>query len=224
MRCNYQGRAFVQNNVNSSVDACISSHIKLEHVITCLFGCTNDKMHVDSFSDAPVPRVLLASPATYRHLTKNADQRRRQQKARATASKAILSNSSPRPLPMYPPNTHSCRRMRPITRSSGLAATYHSASQASTFLHQALSATNLSLFTAAHSANSVIDLVTGASLEYKDLKAGPDSGEWIQSTANEIGRLTQGILLDMTSGTETMFFIPHAAVPAGQNSTRKERK
>jgi hypothetical protein len=40
-----------KNNLNSSVDACLSSHIKLEHVITCLFGCTNGKMHVDSFSD-----------------------------------------------------------------------------------------------------------------------------------------------------------------------------
>jgi hypothetical protein len=40
-----------KNNVNSSVDACISGHIKLEHVITCTFGCTNGEMHVDSFSD-----------------------------------------------------------------------------------------------------------------------------------------------------------------------------
>jgi hypothetical protein len=34
------------------VDACISVHIKLEHVITCTFGCTNGEMHVESFSDA----------------------------------------------------------------------------------------------------------------------------------------------------------------------------
>jgi hypothetical protein len=33
------------------VDACISGHIKLEHVITCTFGCTNGEMHVESFSD-----------------------------------------------------------------------------------------------------------------------------------------------------------------------------
>jgi hypothetical protein len=61
--------------------------------------------------------------------------------------------------------------------------------------------------------------VTGASLEYKDLKAGPDSAEWIQSTANKIGRLTQGTLPDMASGTETMFFIPHTAVPTGRKAT-----
>jgi hypothetical protein len=170
-------------------------------------------------SPAPVPRVPLASPATYRHLTRNAGQRRRQQKARATAAKAITPNSSPRPLPTHPPNTRSRRRKRPTTRSSGLAATCHSANQASTFLQHALPATNFSLFPAAHSANSVIDPVTGASLEYKDLKAGPDSAEWIQSTANEIGRLTQGTLPDMKSGTETMFFIPHTAVPAGRKAT-----
>ena len=51
MRCNYQGPKHVENHVNSSVDACISGHIKLEHVITCTFGCTNGEMHVESFSD-----------------------------------------------------------------------------------------------------------------------------------------------------------------------------
>jgi hypothetical protein len=40
-----------KNHVNSSADACISGHIKLEHVITCTFGCTNGEMHVESFSD-----------------------------------------------------------------------------------------------------------------------------------------------------------------------------
>ncbi len=40
-----------KNHVNSSVEACIYSHIELEHVITCTFGCTNGEMHVDSFSD-----------------------------------------------------------------------------------------------------------------------------------------------------------------------------
>jgi hypothetical protein len=38
------------------VDACISGHIKLEHVITCTFGCTNGEMHVESFSDEGVKR------------------------------------------------------------------------------------------------------------------------------------------------------------------------
>jgi hypothetical protein len=174
---------------------------------------------VPTSSPAPVPRVPLSSPATYRHLTRNAGQRRRQQKARATASKAITPHSSPRPLPRHPPNTRSRRRKRPTTRSSGIAATCHSANQASTFLHQALPATNLSLFTAAHSANSVIDPVTCASLEYKYLKARPNSAKWIQSTANEIGRLTQGTLPDMTSGTETVFFIPHTALPTGRKAT-----
>jgi hypothetical protein len=45
-----------KNHVNASVDACISGHIKLEHVITCTFGCTNGEMHVESFLDAKVTR------------------------------------------------------------------------------------------------------------------------------------------------------------------------
>jgi hypothetical protein len=44
-----------KNHVNSSVDACISGNIKLEHVITCTFGCTNGEMHVESFSDGGYP-------------------------------------------------------------------------------------------------------------------------------------------------------------------------
>jgi hypothetical protein len=40
-----------KNHVDSSADACISSHIELEHVITCTFGCTNGEMHVESFSE-----------------------------------------------------------------------------------------------------------------------------------------------------------------------------
>jgi hypothetical protein len=41
------------------VDACISGHIKLEHVITCTFGCTNGEMHVESFSDVTLLLVYL---------------------------------------------------------------------------------------------------------------------------------------------------------------------
>jgi hypothetical protein len=40
-----------KNHVDLSIDACISSQIKLEHVITCTFGCRNGEMRVDSFSD-----------------------------------------------------------------------------------------------------------------------------------------------------------------------------
>jgi hypothetical protein len=52
---NWVCRCTYKNHVNSSVDACISGHIKLEHVITCTFGCTNGEMHVESFSDVDPP-------------------------------------------------------------------------------------------------------------------------------------------------------------------------
>jgi hypothetical protein len=84
---------------------------------------------------------------------------------------------------------------------------------------QALLDTNLSLFTAADAANLVIDPVTGASLVHNHLIAGPDGKEWIQSNPNEIGRLTQGTLPDMPSGTNTIVFLPHTAVPVNRKAT-----
>jgi hypothetical protein len=68
-------------------------------------------------------------------------------------------------------------------------------------------------------ANAVFDPVTGASLELRDLLQGPDKHDWIQSNANEIGRLAQGVLPHMTSGSDTMFFIKHTDVPKGRKAT-----
>ena len=68
-------------------------------------------------------------------------------------------------------------------------------------------------------ANAVIDQATGAVLEYNKLKIGPDGEQWIQAAANEIGCLTQGVQPHMPKGTETMFFIPHTAMPKGRKAT-----
>jgi hypothetical protein len=45
-----------------------------------------------------------------------------------------------------------------------------------------------------------------------------DGPLWIQSAANEIGRLAQGVLPDMPTGTDTMF-IPFSALPAVHQAT-----
>ncbi len=64
------------------------------------------------------------------------------------------------------------------------------------------------------SANSVLDPNTGETLEYRQLTIrGPDRDKWLQSTANELGRLAQGVLPHMTTGTDTCFFIKHTDVP-----------
>ena len=61
-------------------------------------------------------------------------------------------------------------------------------------------------------AGSIIDDVTGESMEYRDLiKIHKHIAVWEHSLANEIGRLAQGIR-DI-KGTETIFFIPKSAIP-----------
>jgi hypothetical protein len=68
-------------------------------------------------------------------------------------------------------------------------------------------------------ANSVIDEVTGHSLEYRHLSTGPDHAVWTKSLANDLGRLAQGVGTRMPTGTNTIFFIPRHAVPAGLKVT-----
>jgi hypothetical protein len=69
-----------------------------------------------------------------------------------------------------------------------------------------------------HAANSVIDPVTGASLEYRQLKIGATGRKWLQGAANEIGRLGQG-LKGKIKGTETIHFIRHDQLPKGRIAT-----
>jgi hypothetical protein len=64
-----------------------------------------------------------------------------------------------------------------------------------------------------------MDPTTGASLGYQQLRQGPDAHLWITSAANEIGRLAQGVLPNMATGTDTMFFIPVHHMPAGRTAT-----
>jgi hypothetical protein len=70
-----------------------------------------------------------------------------------------------------------------------------------------------------HGANAVLDPTTGAALSYRQLRLGPDGEAWLQSAANEIGRLAQGVLPHMPHGTDTMHFIAHDALPPGRQAT-----
>ena len=60
-----------------------------------------------------------------------------------------------------------------------------------------------------HSAHAVLDPVTGAALLYRQLREGPNGGDWINGAANEISRLAQGVLPHMPTGTDTIHFIRH---------------
>jgi hypothetical protein len=73
--------------------------------------------------------------------------------------------------------------------------------------------------TALHTAHTVIDATTGETFEHAQLIRGANSDEWLYSTANEFGRLTKGILPRMPSGTETMAYIRHDALPTGRKAT-----
>ena len=68
-------------------------------------------------------------------------------------------------------------------------------------------------------ANSVIDPETGAALEYRHLRVGPNAKEWLQGASNEIGRLAQGLEPNMKTGSNTMHFIHHWEKPADRKAT-----
>jgi hypothetical protein len=64
-----------------------------------------------------------------------------------------------------------------------------------------------------HWANVIVDPDTGASMEYQHLSKSPKHQQaWIQSFANELGCLAQGIG-GCKTGTNTVYFIPHDKVP-----------
>jgi hypothetical protein len=64
-----------------------------------------------------------------------------------------------------------------------------------------------------HMANSVIKEETGASLEYRHIINDASTFTiWNEATANEFGRLAQGVGNRM-NGSNTIFFIPRQAVP-----------
>jgi hypothetical protein len=68
-------------------------------------------------------------------------------------------------------------------------------------------------------ANTVIDPVTGQSLEYHHLSTGPDKDIWVHGFANNLGRLANGIGTRMPTGTKTIEFINFKDVPADKTVT-----
>lgn len=70
-----------------------------------------------------------------------------------------------------------------------------------------------------HFVNSVLDPETGASLEFRHLRKGPDKEKWIQANRNEVGRLTDGRIGNNVVGTNTMRFIHVSELPVGRKPT-----
>ena len=67
--------------------------------------------------------------------------------------------------------------------------------------------------------NTVIDTETGQSIEYYYLTCVPDKDIWKTSLANDLGRISQGVGTRFPTGTNTVFFIPRSAIPAGRTVT-----
>jgi hypothetical protein len=73
--------------------------------------------------------------------------------------------------------------------------------------------------TAAHLHSAFIDADTGKSYEDAQLIRGDNKKEWLYSTSNEFGRLTNGVKPHMLSGSKTMRYIPQHALPPGRRAT-----
>ena len=73
-------------------------------------------------------------------------------------------------------------------------------------------------------ANHIFHPVTSNKESIRSLRKGTNSAQWTKSLANEIGRLAQGVgkhrnAADQIKGTDTIFFIPHSAVPTSSKVT-----
>ena len=64
-----------------------------------------------------------------------------------------------------------------------------------------------------HVANSVVDLLTGVTMECALFVKGPDKAKWVHSCANEVGRLANGVESRVPYGTNTIRFIKHTDLP-----------
>jgi hypothetical protein len=73
--------------------------------------------------------------------------------------------------------------------------------------------------TTIHHGLAITHYKTGKQMEYKDLIRDPHyRDDWMISSANELGRLAQGVG-DRVKGTNTIFFITKDKVPDGRTVT-----
>ena len=157
---------------------------------------------------APPPRVeggKSIPPMTYAEATMNPGQRRRQQQAKERNVPPIVEPLNK--LPADPITTQMPEQ--PTRRSDRIKQRSETATVNAAIKHvQTIPA-----------LNAVLDPITGESLTYRQLIRGPDKAIWLQGCANEIGRLAQGLDNSDITGTETIHFIPHTALPEGRRAT-----
>ena len=64
--------------------------------------------------------------------------------------------------------------------------------------------------------NSVIDKITGISLEYRHLVRRPNKDVWIRAFANNLVRLVKSVGTRMPAGTNTLFFVSKSGILRGR--------
>jgi hypothetical protein len=165
----------------------------------------------------PPPRVepiTPAQPLTYAEVTINANRRRR------IAAKAPTPAPPPVASPTVPPpllhNTRNQATRRGII-TPPVAPPF--AAMCAAFGAAVTPSCATTTVITPPSAHAVLDPYSGAALSYRQLREGPDGADWLQSAANEIGRLAQGNLPHMPTGTDTMHFIRHTDMPADRKAT-----
>ena len=68
-------------------------------------------------------------------------------------------------------------------------------------------------------ANVVINPARGQALEYWHLIRGPNTNTWFKALANDLGRLAQGVVTRMPTGTNTVFFVAKYSISHGRKVT-----
>jgi hypothetical protein len=183
----------------------------------------------ESLTNAPTPSAPVAAPlpTTYAQHTVNQGKRRRAAKRAAAVNRTATTTVLPAPtIPCAPPTAAIQHQHNTRYRTGGRIATFNSANALTQRIPTTtdIPATTTSppspIATAFWNAiNAVVDPLTGASLEYSQLRKGPDGKEWTASASNEIGRLAQGVMPHMPNGTNTMHFIPPSRLPVGRKAT-----
>jgi hypothetical protein len=133
--------------------------------------------------------------ATYDNSTGVKGRQRRRQNRRG--------NRPSKPQPAPPSHSHGTRANAKKVQHTAATTTFHTDAY-----HCALHST-------------AINPDTGHTAEYRELRECSDGAKWINSCADEIGRLCNGRGPNnkMKTGTNTLFFIPISAMPKGRKAT-----
>jgi hypothetical protein len=163
---------------------------------------------------APLPRVALSKPAPLLPPLAAAP------RVAAVASPRVTITTPQQVLPLRPPflpqtpqTPHIVPPNEDDPASDHSTHRYPLRSQQQATIHRSANVMPM------HFANSVTDPITGEVQEYRHLIKGPTKATWVNSFANELGRLAKGVGTRMPSGTETIFFIPKHKVPADRKVT-----